>query len=309
MNPFALLFRSLASILLVAWAAATLTFILMKLVPGGPLSKERQIPVAVQRAIEARYRLDQPWPRQYVQYLADAARLEFGPSYDDPGRTVGEIIAQRLPRSMALGAVALCFALAFAFPMAIFASLRRGGWPDRALGLSSAAGVSVPSFVLGALLLYLFAFRLRLFPAGGWGGPAYLVLPAVALAAMPAAYLSRLIRSGLLEVMRSEFILAARARGLSRPRAVVVHALRHTLSPVLAWLGPQAAAVMTGSFVVERIFSIPGLGQLYVTSIGNRNYPMIMGVTLVYCVLLVSLNLIGDALSRLFDPRLSEDRR
>lgn len=309
MNPLAFLLRSLATIGLVAWAAATVTFFLMKAVPGGPLSTERRVPEAVQRAIQARYRLDEPWQHQYVRYLADAARLEFGPSYDDPGRSVGEIIAQRLPRSMALGAVSLCFALAFAFPMATFAALRRGGWPDRALGLASAAGVSVPSFVLAALLLYLFAYRLRLFPSGGWGGPAYLVLPALALAAMPAAYLSRLIRSGLVEVMRSEFILAARARGFSRGGAVVVHALRHTLSPVLAYLGPQAAAVMTGSFVVERIFSIPGLGQLYVLSIGNRNYPMIMGVTLVYCVLLVALNLAGDALSRVLDPRFAEDRR
>jgi oligopeptide transport system permease protein len=306
MNAFVLLLRAAGLVLLVAWAAATATFFLMKAVPGGPLSRERRIPEPVQRAIEASYRLDQPWTAQYVHYLKDAARLEFGPSYDDPGRTVGEIIAQRLPRSAALGAASLIFALAFAFPFATIAALRRGQWPDRMLGLVSAAGFSVPSFVLGALLLYLFAYRFRLFPAGGWGGPAYLILPAFALAAMPAAYLSRLIRSGLAEVMKSEFILAARARGLSRRRAVAVHALRHTLSPVLAYLGPQAAAVMTGSFVVEKIFNIPGLGLLYVTSIGNRNYPMIMGITLVYCVMLVTLNLLGDLASRWLDPRLAE---
>jgi oligopeptide transport system permease protein len=219
---------------------------------------------------------------------------------------VGEIIAQRLPRSATLGVVSLAFALGLAFPLATFAALWRGQWPDRAMGLVTAAGVSVPSFVLGALLLYAFAFRLRVFPAGGWGGPAYWVLPAFALAAMPTAYLSRLVRSGLAEVMKSEFILAARARGSSRSRAVVVHALRHTLSPVIAYLGPQAAAVMTGSFVVEKIFNIPGLGLLYVTSIGNRNYPMIMGITLVYCVMLVALNLLGDLLARFLDPRLGE---
>lgn len=309
MRWLALLARAAVAVLIVAWGAATVTFILMKIVPGGPLSKERRVPEAVAQAIEKRYRLDQPWPAQYVRYLRDAVTLEFGPSYTDPGRTVGEIIAQRLPRSVVLGAVSLAFALGLAFPLATCAALWRGRWPDRMLGLVSAAGVSVPSFVLGALLLYWFAFRLRLFPAGGWGGPAYWALPAFALAAMPTAYLARLVRSGLAEVMKSEFILAARARGFSEPRAVVVHALRHTLSPVIAYLGPQAAAVMTGSFVVEKIFNIPGLGQLYVTSIGNRNYPMIMGVTLVYCVMLVALNLFGDLVSRLLDPRLSERAR
>lgn len=297
--------RSLVTIAMVAWAVGTATFVLMKLVPGGPLSKERRLPEAVRRAIEARYRLDDPWAKQYARYMLDAARLEFGPSYDDPGRTVGEIIAQRLPRSAALGAVSLAFAVGLAFPLAAVGALRQGRWPDRLVGLASAAGVSVPSFVLGALLLYFFAFRLRLFPAGGWGGPVYLILPAAALAAMPAAYLARLVRSELTEAMRAEFILAARARGLSRARALAVHAMRNSLGPALAYLGPQAAGVMTGSFVVEKIFNIPGLGLLYVASIGNRNYPMIMGVTLVYCVLLVSLNLLGDVAARLADPRLA----
>lgn len=301
------LFRAALSVVLVAWAVATATFALMKVVPGGPLSKERQVPAAVREAIEERYHLNDPLFTQYVRYLGDAARLEFGLSYDDPGRTVGELIAQRLPRSALLGGVALLISLALAFPLATAAALWKGGIPDKALAVTAAAGVSVPSFILGALLLYVFAYRIRIFPAGGWGGPSYWILPAIALAALPTAYMARLIRAGLAEVMRSEFILAARARGHSRGHALVVHALRHTLAPVLAYLGPQAAAIMTGSFVIEKIFNIAGLGLLYVTSINNRNYPLIMGITLVYSVMLVVFNLLSDLAAHLLDPRLSRN--
>jgi oligopeptide transport system permease protein len=297
--------RLICSVALVAWAVATATFLLMKSVPGGPLSKERSVPEAVRKAIESKYRLDDPFWVQYRNYILDAATFRFGLSIDDPGRTVGEIIRQRLPASAMLGVVALLIALSLAFVLGTLAAVRRGGWPDRALAVVAAAGVSVPSFIMGALLLYWFAYKMRWFPAGGWGGVEYAVLPAIALAALPTAYLARLVRAGLAEVLRSEFLLTARAKGLSNTRAVVVHALRHTLTPVLAYLGPQAAAIMTGSFVVEKIFNIPGLGLIYVQSIGNRNYPMIMGVTLVYTVMLIVFNLLSDAASRLLDPRLA----
>jgi len=300
------LLRAAASVLLVAWGVATVTFMLMRAIPGGPLSRERTPPAAVRNAIAARYHLDDPLWRQYVRYLGDAARGTFGLSYDHPGRTVGEIIAQRLPVSAVLGALALGLALAAAFPLGVAGALHQGRWPDRLNAGFAAAGVSVPSFILGALLLYTFAYRLRWFPATGWFGLSSAILPAAALAALPAAYLARLIRSELVEVLHSEFLLTARAKGLSLPRVVLVHALRHTLSPVLAYLGPQAAAIMTGSFVIERIFNIPGLGEQFVTSITNRNYPMIMGVTLLYTVMLVVFNLAADALARWLDPRLRQ---
>lgn len=296
--------KPLISILAVAWGVATVTFVLMRAIPGGPLSKERKLPAAVRAAIEARYHLDAPWWKQYGYYLGDAATGRFGLSYDDPGRTVGEIIAQRFPVSAILGALSLALAVALAFPLGVAAALREGRWPDRLNAFVAAAGVSIPSFILAALLLFVFAFRLRWFPVSGWNGPASAVLPAVALAALPTAYLARLIRGELSEILRTEFLLAARAKGLSFRRVILKHALPHTLAPVLAYLGPQAAAVMTGSFVVERIFNIPGLGQNFVTSINNRNYPMIMGVTLVYTVLLVALNLLADAGARAIDPRL-----
>ena len=296
--------RSLAILLLIAWGVATVTFLLMKSIPGGPLSNERELPRAVRDAIEARYHLDDPAWMQYLRFLKDAATGRFGLSYDDPGRTVGEIIAQRIPVSLTLGALTLGFALAISFPLGVAAAVGRGGFSDRLNAFVAAAGVSVPSFILGALVLYLFAYRLGWFPASGWRGPSTAILPAISLAAMPTAYMSRLIRGELREVLHSDFLMTARAKGLSPWRVVVVHALRHTLSPVLAYLGPAAAAVMTGSFVIERIFNVPGLGQHFVTSIFNRNYPMIMGVTLFYTVMLVAFNLTADGVARWLDPRL-----
>ncbi len=300
------LLRISLSVFLVWFSVATATFFLMKAIPGGPLSTERKLPEAVRRAIEERYHLNDPLLVQYRDYMRDAATFRFGLSIDDPGRTVGEIIRQRLPRSAALGGLSLSISLVLGFTLGTAAAMRRGGWADRFLAFTAAAGVSVPSFILGTILLYWFSYRIRLFPAGGWGGMSYLILPAISLAALPTAYLARLIRAGLAEVMRSEFMLAARARGLSKTKAVVVHGLRHTLSPVLAYMGPQAAAIMTGSFVVEKIFNIPGLGLMYVQSISNRNYPLIMGVTLVYTVMLVVFNILSDLAARALDPRLSK---
>jgi len=291
------------SVFLVWFFVATATFFLMKSIPGGPLSKERKVPPAVLAAIEARYHLNDPLLVQYRDYLLDAATFKFGLSIDDPGRTVGEIIWERLPRSVMLGALSLGMSLIVAFALGTASAIRPRGFADRLLAVTASAGVSVPSFILGTILMYWLAFRIPIFPSSGWGGISYLILPAISLAALPTAYLARLVRAGLAEVMRAEFMLAARARGLSKFKAVVVHGLRHTLSPVLAYLGPQAAGIMTGSFVVEKIFNIPGLGLMYVQSISNRNYPLIMGVTLVYTVMLVVFNLLSDMVARMLDPR------
>ncbi|MCE5228476.1 ABC transporter permease [bacterium] len=298
-----MLARSAAIVIVVAWAVATATFILMRMTPGGPFSRDRKIPAAVQQAIEHYYHLDEPAWKQYARYLGAAATGRFGPSYDQPGVTVGEVIAQRFPVSAVLGVIALAISLTLAFPLGIAAALKPGGWPDRINATAASAGVAIPSFILASLLLYVFSLKLRLFPGSGWYGAASAVLPAISLSALPTAYLARLIRSELSEVLRSDFLRTARAKGVAPWRIVAVHALRHILAPVLAFLGPQAAAVMTGSFVVELIFDIPGLGRDFVYSISNRNYPMIMGLTVFYTVLLVSFNLISDGVARWLDPR------
>lgn len=293
-----LVLRSALVVLVVAWAVATTTFLLMRVVPGGPFSRDRKLPAAVQQAIERHYHLDEPAWKQYARYLGEAATGRFGPSYDHPGRSVGELISQRFPVSARLGLVALAFALILAFPIGVAAALRPGRWPDRLNATVASAGVAIPSFILATLLLYVFALKLRLFPASGG-----YVLPALSLAALPTAYLARLVRSELSEVLRSDFLRTARAKGVPPWRIVVFHAMRHILAPVLAFLGPQAAAIMTGSFVVELIFDIPGLGRDFVNSISNRNYPMIMGLTVFYTVLLVSLNLFADGAAKWIDPR------
>lgn len=298
-----LLLRSAVIVLVVAWAVATATFFLMRATPGGPFSQDRKIPAAVRASIEHYYHLDEPAWRQYLRYLGDAATGRFGPSYDQPGVMVGEVIAERFPVSALLGVFALVISLVFAFPLGIAAALKPGGWLDRLNATVASAGVAIPSFILASLLLYVFSLKLHLFPAATWYGVQSAILPAFALAALPTAYLARLIRSELSEVLRSDFLRTARAKGVAPWRVVVIHALRHILAPVLAFLGPEAAAVMTGSFVVERIFNVPGLGQDFVTSIGNRNYPMIMGLTVFYTVLLVSLNLLADGVARWLDPR------
>lgn len=296
--------KTMGTIILVGWAVATVTFVLMRVIPGGPFSAERQLPSAVQKQIEAAYHLDDPIYQQYLRYLWDAARFDFGPSYAHPGKRVGEMIREHLPISMRLGAFSLVLALLIATPLGIGAALRPGRWPDKINGIVAALGVSVPSFILGAVLLYQFAFKWRWFPPTGGQTLHSAFLPALALAAMPTAYLCRLIRSELSEVLGSEFLRTARAKGLPGWRVVIVHAIIHTLAPVFAYLGPLAAGIMTGSFVVELIFDIPGLGRFFVNSISNRNYPMIMGVTLLYTVMLVCFNMLSDAMARLLDPRL-----
>lgn len=298
-----MLARSAAIVVVVAWAVATATFLLMRVTPGGPFSSDRKIPAAVRASIEHYYHLDEPAWRQYGRYMGDAAAGRFGPSYDQPGVMVGDVIRARFPVSALLGAFALAISLALAFPLGVFAALRPGGGFDRLNAVAALAGVAIPSFILALLLLYVFSLRLHLFPASGWYRASCAILPALALAALPTAYLARLIRSELSEVLRSDFLRTARAKGVAPWRVVVVHALRHILAPVLAFLGPEAAAVMTGSFVVELIFDIPGLGRDFVNSIGNRNYPMIMGLTVFYTVLLVSFNLLADGTARWLDPR------
>lgn len=298
--------RGALAVALTAWAVATATFLLMRAVPGGPLSQERRLPPAVAAAIEKHYHLDRPVWEQYLRYLGAAATGDFGPSYSMPGRSVGSIIAERVPVSARLGLLALAMTLAVSFPLGLAAAVWRGRWPDRLNGLFATLAVSVPSFILGAVLLYAFCQRLRWFPVTGASSLRGSILPAAALAAMPAAYLARLIRSETLEVMGGDFLRTARAKGVPGWRIVAVHALPHTLAPVLAYLGPLIAGILTGSFVIELIFDIPGLGRFFVSSISNRDYPMIMGVTLVYTLLLIVMNLTTDALARLIDPRLGE---
>ena len=290
--------------ILVLWIVATLTFLLLRLAPGGPFDRERKLPPEVLANIEAKYHLDEPLPAQYLRYITGIARGDLGPSYKYLDRGVQEVIADTLPTSALLGLLALLFALALALPAGLLAAYYRESWIDRACMFIATLGISVPHFVLGAGLIWTLALQLGWLQAGRWDQWDGRVLPIITLGAAPAAYLAALLRSTLLETLGQDFIRAARAKGLKESVVLLKHALRHSLIPVLTVMGPLTAALLTGSFVVEYVFAIPGMGRFFITAVTDRDYPLIMGVTLVYTGVLVLANLIIDLLYSAVDPRI-----
>jgi oligopeptide transport system permease protein len=288
----------------VLWVVATLTFILLRLAPGGPFDRERKLPPEVLANIETKYHLDEPLTKQYLRYLAGLLRGDFGPSYKYLDRGVNDVIRDTLPTSVLLGAFAIVFALAVSLPLGLLAAYFRGSWTDRCCMLVAAMGISLPHFILGALLIWAFALQLGWLQAGRWDNVSSAVLPTVTLGAAPAAYLSALVRSTLLETLGEDFIRTARAKGVKETVVVLKHALSHSLVPVLTVMGPLTAALLTGSFVVEYVFAIPGMGRFFITAVTDRDYPLIMGVTLVYTALLVSANFFVDLLYGYVDPRI-----
>jgi oligopeptide transport system permease protein len=292
------------SSLLVLLIIITITFLLMHSIPGGPFTGEKNIPAVVLKNIEERYRLNDPLWKQYVDYLGNLARCDFGPSFKYEGRTVNEIIGESFPTSFQLGFLSIGIAIFVGIPAGVIAALRQNKWQDYLTMLFATIGFSVPSFVLATLLIYVFAFKLALLPAAMWGGIEYMILPSIALAGLPTAFIARLTRSSMLEVLSQDYIRTARAKGLAGHTIVYRHALKNALIPVVTYIGPMAAAVLTGSFVVESIFAIPGLGRHFVTSIYNRDYTTILGVTIFYSTLVVGLNLLVDLAYPLLDPRI-----
>jgi oligopeptide transport system permease protein len=290
--------------LVVLWVVATLTFILMHLVPGGPFDRERRLPPEVMANIAAKYHLDEPVSLQYLRFIKEVLKGDLGPSYKYIDRDVNSIVAETLPVSAVLGLLALLFAVSFSLPAGLFAAYYAHSSTDRWSMFVATLGISLPNFVLGAMLIWIFSLKLGWLQPGRWGQPSSMILPTITLGAAPAAYLTYLLRSMILEALGEDFIRTARAKGLSEAAILFKHALRNSLIPILTVLGPVAAALVTGSFVVEYVFAIPGLGRFYITAVTDRDYPMIMGVTLVYTTLLVSANFLVDLLYSLIDPRI-----
>ena len=288
----------------VLWVVATLTFVLMHVTPGGPFDRERRLPPEVLANIAAKYHLDEPLINQYGRYLRDLVRGDLGPSYKYVDRNVADIVRDTLPVSATLGLMSLAFALLLSFPAGLCAAYYHNSWPDRWSMFLAALGISLPHFILGALLIWLFSVQLGWLQAGGWDDATSVILPTVTLGAAPAAYLSHLLRSTLLETLGEDFIRTARAKGLRESVVLWKHALRNSLIPILTVLGPLAAALVTGSFVIEYVFAVPGMGRFFITAVTDRDYPMIMGVTLVYTALLVGANFFVDLFYSLIDPRI-----
>lgn len=296
--------RRLASFVPTLLAIITMTFFMVRLAPGGPFDGERRVSPETLRQLERAYNLDAPLPRQFVDYLGGVVRGDLGPSFRKPSRTVVEWIALRMPVSAELGCYALLVALALGLGAGLIAALRPNTWSDYVPMSLAMAGICIPNFVLGPLLVLVFSLWLGWLPVSGWNDPMSKILPSITLGAMYAAYVARLTRGGMLEVLAQDYIRTARAKGLSEAAVVLRHGLRGGVQPVVAFLGPAAAGLLTGSFVVEKIFQVPGLGSEFVEAAFNRDYTMIMGTVLVYATLVMVLNLVADLFHALLDPRV-----
>lgn len=298
------LLRRLLHGLAVLWVVVTLTFVLLRITPGGPFDRERRLPPEVLANIAAKYHLDEPWLKQYARYLFGTLKGDFGPSYKYLDRNVRDIVIDTFSISAWLGTLALLFALTISFPAAICAAYYHNSWTDRGCLFLVTLGISLPHFILGTLLIWLFSTQLGWLQAGRWETITSAVLPTITLGAAPAAYLTYLLRSTLLETLGEDFVRTARAKGLKEMTVLFKHALNNSLIPTVTVLGPLSATLITGSFVVEYLFAIPGMGRFFITAVTDRDYPLIMGVTLVYTVLLVCANLIVDLLYSVVDPRI-----
>ncbi|TDY57519.1 dipeptide transport system permease protein [Bacillus subtilis] len=282
----------------------TLTFVLMKVIPGSPFNEERGTNEAVQKNLEAYYHLDDPLIFQYIFYLKSIITFDFGPSIKKPSDSVNDMLERGFPVSFELGMTAIVIAVISGLVLGVIAALRRNCFLDYAAMSLAVLGISIPNFILATLLIQQFAVNLKLFPAATWTSPIHMVLPTAALAVGPMAIIARLTRSSMVEVLTQDYIRTAKAKGLSPFKIIVKHALRNALMPVITVLGTLVASILTGSFVIEKIFAIPGMGKYFVESINQRDYPVIMGTTVFYSVILIIMLFLVDLAYGLLDPRI-----
>lgn len=291
--------------LLTVWIVITITFFVMHAVPGGPFLGEKAISPEAQAALEAKYGLDKPLIEQYFQYLGDIlTKFDFGPSVKQRGRDVISIIGEGMATSATLGVIAAFNALLVGVTLGAVAALRRNKLIDRIIMVITTAFVSMPSFIMGTLLLLLFSLKLGWFPANGetWQG---MVLPVITLSLYPMSYITRLTRSSMLDVLGQDYIRTARAKGVPKGKIIYGHAMKNSLIPVITYFGPMLAYIVTGSLVVEQIFAVSGVGRAFVKSVTGRDYPLIMGTTIILAALIVIMNLLGDIMYKIVDPRIN----
>ena len=301
--------RRLISLIPTLFLIVTFSFFIMKVAPGGPFSAERNPPPEVLANINKVYHLDEPLPKQYVRYLGNMLRGDLGPSFRYKDYTVNDLIGNTMPNSLILGITALCSALVFGLLVGLVSAVKRNSIADYASMSIAVIGISVPLFVVGPPLMLLFAVKLKWLPTSGWitgrQGLKTLIMPALALSLPYFAYIARLSRASVLEVLRSDYIRTAYAKGLSYPVVLFKHALKGALLPVISYLGPAFAGIITGSVVIEKIFLVPGLGTFFVQSALNRDYTLIMGTVVMYSIILILMNFVVDILYAVIDPRIS----
>lgn len=282
----------------------TMTFFMLRILPGGPFDTEKQIPPNILENIEKKYGFDQPLWKQYAIYMGNLVRGDFGPSYKYRDRSANDIISETLPVSLELGLAAMVLSLIGGIAIGVISSLSPRGIVDFASAVFSTSLVSVPNFVVGAVLIYYLSVKYGIFPAALWGKPEHFVLPTLTLASGSLAYIARLVRSNMLDVSNELYVRTARAKGLNRSTIVMKHIFRNAVIPVTTVMGPISAYMVTGSFVVEHIFAIPGMGRFFVFAVSNRDYSVVLAITIVYTVILVLANLIVDVLYSFLDPRI-----
>lgn len=290
--------------ILTLWVIVSITFFLMKAIPGDPFSEERAVPKEIMEAMREHYGLNDPIIVQYGRYLKSVVVWDLGPSFKYKGRSVNEIINEGFPVSAALGLEALFIAICAGVTLGSIAALKHNKWQDYLAMVVAVGGISVPSFILATLLQYIFAIKLGIFPVARWGTFLQSVLPALSLSMLPMAFIARLTRSNMLEVLQQDYIKTAQAKGLGDIAILFRHVFRNALLPVLAYLGQLIVSVLVGSFIIERIFGIPGLGQWFVTSVNNRDYTVIMGTTVFYSLLLLTSVFLVDIAYAWIDPRI-----
>jgi oligopeptide transport system permease protein len=279
----------------------------MHAVPGGPFASEKALPEAVLQALNEKYKLNDPLYVQYFDYMKGVLTFDLGPSFKRVGVTVNDLIIAGFPISAGLGLLSSAFIILVGVPFGIISALKQNKWQDYVVTVFATIGVAVPSFVVGALMIYVFSAKLNWLPAYGLGTWKHLVGPVIALSGFSLAFVARLTRSSLLEVLQQDYIRTARAKGLPEIVVIVKHALKNALIPVVTYMGPMVAAVMTGSFVVEKIFAIPGMGKYFVESVGNRDYTVLMGTTIFYAAFAIFMIFIVDVAYGFIDPRIKFD--
>ena len=296
--------RRLLWIIPVLFVVSVITFVLMHAVPGGPWAREKALPAAVVARLNAEYGLSDPLPVQYLNWVGDFVTGDLGPSYRYTDRRVNDIVADGFGTTVQLGIMAFILSVLVGIPLGIFAALGHNRWPDYLSTGISIVGVATPTFVLSILMILFFAVQLGWFPTGQWKGPSYWVLPTIALAGFPIAVIARYTRASMLEVTRKDYIRTAHSKGVSGQSVVSRHMIRNALIPVVTILGPTLAYLVTGSFIIERSFNIPGMGQFYLTAITTRDYSLLMAMTMIYAFAVAFLNVVVDVLYAYIDPRI-----
>jgi len=282
----------------------TITFIMMHAIPGGPFTREKQLPDAVLEALNKKYHLDDPLWKQYVDYVKGVLTFNLGPSFQRAGVTVNTLIEEGFPATLKIGLAAVLVVIFVGIPLGIISALKQNKWQDGLVMFIATLGVTIPSFVMATGIIYIFSAKLNVLPSNGLTSWKHMIGPVIALSGFSLSFVARLTRSSMLEVLQQDYIRTARAKGLSNNKVIYKHALKNALIPVVTYLGPMIASLLTGSFVIEKVFAIPGMGKHFVESVGNRDYTVLMGITIFYALFLVIMVLIVDILYSVIDPRI-----